>query len=232
MPGALGSVGPMGLIDEAAALLESARDPIRAESMASYMKTDMPFYGVPSPVRRKILKALVPAHRPSANDEYRRQVARLWEQPHREEKYLAIEWAKRHRAFVTFENLGLYERMVIEGAWWDLVDDIAAHLVGAVVRADTERMRPVLERWLVGGDLWLRRTVIICQLESKDHTDADLLFDACARSAHETDFFIRKAIGWALRQHSKIDPEAVRIFVEEHRDDLSGLSLREATKYL
>ena len=221
----------MGLIDEAAALLAAERDSERAEGMAAYLKTDMPFYGVSSPARRAILKQLV-RFAPEANDEYRGQVAALWEQPHREEKYLAIDWARRHRTFITFENIDLYERMITEGAWWDLVDDIAANLVGGVVRADPDHMRPVLERWLTGDDLWLRRTVIICQLKSKEKTDTALLFDACERTAHETDFFIRKAIGWALRQHSRIEPDAVRDFVETHRDDLSGLSLREATKYL
>ncbi len=221
----------MGLIDEAASLLAAESDPVRAADMAAYMKSDMPFYGVSSPVRRQILKQLVD-FAPESNDQYRSQVAALWERPHREEKYLAIDWARRHRGFVTFENMDLYERMISEGAWWDLVDDMAANLVGPVVRADLDRMRPVLERWLTGDDLWLRRTVIICQLKSKEKTDTALLFDACARTADEADFFIRKAIGWALRQHSRVDPDAVREFVETHRSDLSGLSLREATKYL
>ncbi len=157
----------MGLIDEARELLSAERDPERAEGAAAYLKTDMPFYGVSSPVRRQILKQLG-GFAPGTNDEYRSQVTALWGQPHREEKYLAIDWARRHRAFITFENIDLYERMVTEGAWWDLVDDIAANLVGTVVRADLERMRPVLERWLSGDDLWLRRTVIICQLKSKE----------------------------------------------------------------
>lgn len=221
----------MGLIEEAAELLSAEADPVRAENMASYMKTDMAFYGVSSPARRQIVKQLA-GFAPATVDEYRSQVTALWEQPHREEKYLAIDWAKRHRAFVTFENIDLFERMITEGAWWDFIDDIAANLVGTVVRADLDRMRPVLERWLTGDDLWLRRTVIICQLKSKEKTDTALLFDACERAAHERDFFIRKAIGWALRQHSRVAPDAVRGFVEGHRDDLSGLSLREATKYL
>jgi 3-methyladenine DNA glycosylase AlkD len=222
----------MGLIDEAAALLSADADAVRAENMGAYMKTDMPFYGVSSPTRRKIIKQLAGAYSPSTNEEYRRQIAGLWEQQHREEKYLAIDWARRHRRFVSSENIDLYERMIVEGAWWDFVDDIAANLVGGVLRREPDQMTPVLERWLDGDDLWLRRTVLICQLKSKEETDTDLLFDACARTAHETDFFIRKAVGWALRQHSKVDPEAVRSFVDQHRRELSGLSLREATKYL
>jgi 3-methyladenine DNA glycosylase AlkD len=221
----------MDLIDEAASRLGAEADPERAAGMAAYLKTDMPFYGVPSPVRRQIVTQLG-VFAPETNEQYRSQVGGLWEQPHREEKYLAIDWARRHGRFIMFENVDLYERMITEGAWWDLVDDVAANLVGTIVRTDLDRMRPVLERWLSGDDLWLRRTVIICQLKSKGETDVALLFDACERTAHETDFFIRKAIGWALRQHSRVDPEAVRDFVERHHDDLSGLSRREATKHL
>jgi 3-methyladenine DNA glycosylase AlkD len=220
------------LIDEAAALLASVADPERAPAMAAYLKTSMPFYGVSSPARRKVMKALVASHSPSTNDAYRSQVASLWNLTHREEKYLAIDWAIRHKRFVSFGNIDLYERMIVEGAWWDLVDTIAANLVGGVLRKDAEKMAPVLERWLTSDDLWLRRTVIISQLKSKNQTDTDLLFDACQRTAHETEFFIRKAIGWALREHSKTDPESVRRFVDQQRTELSGISLREATKYL
>ena len=222
----------MGLNEDARSLLGAEADPERAENMAAYLKTDMAFYGVSSPVRRGLVKKLAADHRPRTNEEYRTQVIGLWEQPHREEKYLAIDWAKRHRAFISFDNIDLYEQMTVEGGWWDLVDDIAANLVGGVVRSDLDRMRPILERWLASGDMWLRRTVLICQLKSRESTDIDLLFDACARTAHETEFFIRKAIGWALRQHSKVEPHAVHHFVEQHHDELSGLSLREATKYL
>ncbi len=222
----------MELNEAAASLLEAAADPGKAPAMAAYLKTDMAFYGVSAPARRQISRTLAGAHAPATNEEYRMQVAGLWERPHREERYLAVDWARRHRRFVSMDNIDLYERMVVEGAWWDLVDDVAANIIGEVVRDDMEAMGPILERWLTGDDLWLRRTVILCQLKSKERTDTRLLFDACVRTAHETEFFIRKAIGWALRQHSKTDPDAVRDFVERHRSDLSGLSLREATKYL
>ncbi len=93
-------------------------------------------------------------------------------------------------------------------------------------------MRPVFEAWLSSGDLWLRRTVIISQLKSKEQTDSVLLFDACERNLADSEFFVRKAIGWALRQHLKTDPAAVSQFVDDHRSAMSGLSLREAMKYL
>ena len=89
-----------------------------------------------------------------------------------------------------------------------------------------------MRAWIDDRDLWLRRTSIICQVGHKESTDEGLLFDACASRLHEGEFFIRKAIGWALREYAKTDPDAVRAFVDNHRDEMSGLSIREAAKHL
>ncbi len=207
-------------------------EPERVPAMQAYMKTTMPLYGVSSPARRQVARRLREECPPSSAAEYRAQVEDLWALAHREEKYLAIDVAQVHRRFITFEQLGLYERMIREGGWWDFVDEIAAHLVGRLVLDDRVRMRPVLERWIDDPDLWIRRTAILSQLLHKDRTDAAMLFDFCARRAGEKEFFIRKAIGWALRQYARTDPEAVREFVASHTDSLSGLSIREATKHL
>jgi 3-methyladenine DNA glycosylase AlkD len=216
----------------AQAELARLADPVRAPAMQAYMKTSMPFYGVTSPARRLVARRLRDEFPPTTPAEYRAQVEHLWALAHREEKYLAIDVAQVHRRFITFEQLDLYERIIREGAWWDFVDEIAAHLVGRVVLDDRERMRPVLERWIDDPDLWIRRTAILSQLLHKDRTDAPMLFDFCDRRAGEKEFFIRKAIGWALRQYARTDPDAVREFVASHTDSLSGLSIREATKHL
>lgn len=222
----------MEILEHAGRLLQAAGDSETATAMASYMKSPMPFYGVAAPQRREIMKQLIAAHSVDTNPGYRGDVAALWSGSHREEKYLAIGWARRHRRFIVFENIDVFERMITEGAWWDFVDDIAANLVGEILRIDPVVMRPVLEAWLDRDDLWLRRSVIISQLKSKQATDTELLFEACLRNLADPEFFIRKAIGWALRQHAKTDREAVIHFVEQHRNAMSGLSLREASKYL
>ncbi|MGI9601109.1 MAG: DNA alkylation repair protein, partial [Acidimicrobiales bacterium] len=121
---------------------------------------------------------------------------------------------------------------VTEGAWWDLVDSVASGIIGKVVLNERARMRPLLDEWIDCDDMWLRRTAIICQLEHKESTDVEMLFGFCTRRAFEKEFFIRKAIGWALREYAKTDPDAVRVFVAEHQSELSGLSRREATKHL
>jgi 3-methyladenine DNA glycosylase AlkD len=147
-------------------------------------------------------------------------------------KYLAIGAAQRHRRFITPGAMPLYRRLIVEGAWWDLVDGVASDLVGTVLLDHRAATTPVLRRWLHHDDLWLRRSAIISQLNHKTATDAAFLFECCSARAHETEFFMRKAIGWALRQYARTDPEAVRRFVAEQGDKLSGLSRREALKHL
>ncbi len=212
--------------------LREAADPERAAAMQAYMKTDMAFFGVTSGDRKLIARHLRRELPPSSDPEYRSQIEELWQQPWRETRYLAIGVARDHRRFITLGNLDLYERMIRQGAWWDLVDEIAAHLVGRLVLEQREQMRPVLDSWIEDSDLWIRRTAILAQLRHKERTDAEQLFDFCLRRAEETDFFIRKAIGWALRQYARTDPDAVRAFLAEHGGELSGLSRREAGKHL
>lgn len=212
--------------------LAEVADPDAAHAMAAYMKTDMPFYGVKKPARVPILRELKRRWVPSSHGEYEALVGGLWALPHREEKYLALGVARAHDRFVTSESLPLFHRLITEGAWWDLVDEAATKLAGRVLLRERVTTTPLVRGWLDDEDMWLRRAAIICQIGHKDETDVDLLFEACRGRAHETDFFIRKAIGWALREHAKTDPDAVRHFVAEHAAELSGLSRREATKHL
>ena len=156
----------------------------------------------------------------------------LWRLPHREEKYLALGVARHFHEFVVPEELPLYRGLIVEGAWWDLVDEVATHLICDLVVGHPEAVWPTVDTWIDDDDMWLRRTAIICQVGAKEDTDAARLFRFCEARAFETEFFIRKAIGWALRQHARVDPDAVARFVIEHRDQLSGLSYREATKHI
>jgi len=213
------------------ALREQA-DPSKAPGMQAYMKTDMPFYGVQKAARARILRELV--HRFPLSDRagYETLVVELWQLPHREEKYLALGVARHFREYVVPEMLPLYRSLIVEGAWWDLVDEVATHLICDLVVDYPDDVWPTVDTWIDDDDLWLRRTAIICQVGAKENTDAARLFRFCDERAFEKDFFIRKAIGWALRQHARVDPDAVARFVREHRDQLSGLSYREATKHI
>jgi 3-methyladenine DNA glycosylase AlkD len=215
-----------------AAKLAKIGDPGRAVDMAAYMKTDMPFYGVPKPERAKIYREMRSRFPITSRAEYGAAVRALWSRPHREEKYCAISLAVDHPEYVTLGSVPFYRQMIEEGAWWDFVDDIAARLIGKVLLDERPGMAPKLDRWIDDENLWIRRTAILSQLKHKAATDQDQLFRFCLKRAGEKEFFIRKAIGWALREYAKTEPDVVRSFALEHRDRLSGLSFREATKHL
>jgi 3-methyladenine DNA glycosylase AlkD len=218
--------------DYAQTALAAVADPEKAEGMRAYMRTEMPFYGVQKPSRAPILRHVLNELPPTDRDEYQRLVLALWSLPHREEKYLALGVAGGHHRFITPQSLPLYRRLIVEGAWWDLVDEVATHLVRRLVVGFPTETWPVVDRWIDDEVMWLRRAAIICQVGAKDATDAGRLFDFCLRRSHEREFFIRKAIGWSLREYAKVDPDAVARFVTDNRHRLSPLSFREATKHL
>lgn len=228
--------------------LAAHADPERAAAQQAYMRSKMPFYGLPmSVVRREVRRAVETDScasrcegrlRPEPRDVTPSDVRLLWaEATHREERYAAItllrhgvsrEWAHDPSP----ETLDLLRHLITTGAWWDLVDEIASHCVGDLLRAHPAVMAPVLRGWSREPDLWLRRTAIISQLRSGDAMDLDLLTFAIEGSVDDPDFFARKAIGWALRQHARSDPAWVRAYVDANRDRLSPLSVREALKHL
>lgn len=212
--------------------LSAAGDPEKAEGMQAYLKTDMPFYGVQKPGRTPILRELLADFSPATREEYENLVLALWGLPHREEKYMALGVAVRARAFIVPESLPLYERLIVEGAWWDLVDEVATHLVRPLVIQHPGQTWGTVDGWISADNLWLRRGALICQVGAKEETDAQRLFYFCESRMHEKEFFIRKAIGWALREYAKTDPDSVAAFVNDHRGELSGLSFREATKHI
>jgi 3-methyladenine DNA glycosylase AlkD len=212
--------------------LAELADPVKARGMASYMKTTMPFYGVQKPARAPILRRVRDEYPPATLTEYLALTSALWRLPHREEKYLAQGVAIQFRRFIVPDSMPLYLRFIVEGAWWDFVDETATHLVRELVLDFPAETWPIVDDWNEADDMWLRRASIICQVGAKERTDADRLFAFCERRMHEEEFFIRKAIGWALREYAWTNPEAVARFVERHRDGLSTLSRREATKHI
>jgi len=212
--------------------LKRLANPAKAPAMAAYMKTMQSFFGVPTPMRTAMLKQMGERFAPTDQKSYARSVTALWKLPHREERYCAITFARRYEQFITPASLPLYERIVREGAWWDYVDEIAVNLVGAVYGNFRAQTRPIIERWIDDDDMWIRRTALLSHLKHKKETDAAQLFKHCLKRADETESFIRKAIGWALREYSKPDPRAVRAFLTTNRKRLSNLSYAEGSKHL
>lgn len=226
------------LVGEVRSSLSGVAEPDRAGPMQAYMKSSMPFLGVPMPVLRRVVRPVIAAHPLLDRAAWEAAVRLLYaEASHREERYAALEVAghRLYRDHRDVEALPLFAWLASEGGWWDLVDWTAS-LVDEVLRRDLGAGRPVVWEWAATDDLWLRRVAIIGQLRAREATDLGLLAHAIDAnlegSPFGSEFFIRKAIGWALRQHARIDPDWVRAFVAERGDRLSGLSRREALKHL
>lgn len=236
-----GAQAHTALVQEVCRVLATAGDPERAAGQRRYMKSSMPFHGITSPQFKAILRPILadPAYRISSRGEWEATVRALWDgATHRENRYAAIALTghRLYRPWQDRDALPLYEHLIRTGAWWDLVDEVASNRVGPILRREPDTVAPVIRRWGVADDLWLRRSAVICQLGSKAETDPALL-EYCLVANLEgsrfgSEFWIRKAVGWALRQHARTDPEWVRALVTEHRDRLSPLSRREALKHL
>jgi 3-methyladenine DNA glycosylase AlkD len=197
------------------------------------MKSEMPYLGVSLPVFRRTVRPILKAHPLPGFEAWRDEVLGLWRKAKfREERYAAIELLgdRRAKKFLTMQALPLLEELIVTGAWWDYVDNIAHHQLGAILRAEPRPMKKAMLAWSKCDDLWKRRSAILCQLGMKEETDLDLLYRAITPALSSKEFFLRKAIGWALRQYAWTDPAEVKRWVREHEAELSGLSKREALK--
>jgi 3-methyladenine DNA glycosylase AlkD len=202
--------------------------------MQAYMKSEMPFLGVPKPARVAALRPVLAAHPVADRATWEATVRALYDDAsYREERYaaLALLGVRGARGWLDPDLVPLLEHLVVAGAWWDLVDDVAGHQVAPLHRAFPLETAPVVRRWSRHEDLWLRRTAILSQLGSGVATDRALLTEVIEANVASPEFFHRKAIGWALRDLAWKDPDWVRAFVTAH-PGLSPLSRREALKNL
>ncbi len=215
--------------------LREAADPAKAPFMQAYMKSSMPYLGVQTPELRKLLKAAFAAHPIDSAEDWRDTVLALWRRArYREERYAAIGLAGygKYRDYRTLDALPMYEEMITSGAWWDFVDSIATQQLSDLLKCSPTDMSRLLRQWAAGEDLWKRRSAILVQLNFKGNTDLTLLYDCIRPSMSSPEFFLRKGIGWALRQYARTDPREVARFVRQHEAVLSPLTKREALKHV
>ena len=213
-------------------LFAAAADPAQAESMARYLKGRFPFHGIPAGPRRELQRqafAGLQLDRPEAEAEAAALAEALWALPEREYQYAACDLLRGAAPRASAGLLPLVERLAVTKPWWDTVDSLA-HAAGTLVLAHPE-LGKRMQQLSRSSDLWLVRIALLHQLEAYGRTDVDRLLRTCAFHAGSSEFFVRKAIGWALRQYARTDPAVVRAFVEAH-PELSPLSRREALKGL
>lgn len=212
------------------AAFEKHANPAIAAGARAYMRNKSDFYGIPSPVRRQIVKEFLAKEGSPVYGQLEEMVYYTWEQPQREWQYTAMEITEKFVKKADPQLIDLAEWMITHKSWWDSVDFVAPNIAGILFQKYPEVKMHYIENWMSSGNLWLQRSCLLHQLRYNKSADSDLLFGLCERLSGHPDFFIRKAIGWSLRQYSKSFPEAVTEFVNTHQ--LSSLSRKEALKVI
>ncbi|MBF2028861.1 MAG: DNA alkylation repair protein [Oscillatoriales cyanobacterium C42_A2020_001] len=221
---------PEALVEWVTKEFERRRNPEKAIAMAAYMQNRFPFWGIQAPEQGQIAKHIFPHLKPFVDQAWLEQAALLlYEQDQREYHYFAVNLLSKFGKQLTIAAMPTVEQLVVTHSWWDTVDAIASRIVGDLVLRFPE-LAATMDTYSTYDNLWLRRVAILHQLNYKQETDVERLFRYCATNAESKEFFIRKAIGWALREYAKTDSEAVIEFVRDNRDRLSNLSKREALK--
>jgi 3-methyladenine DNA glycosylase AlkD len=219
---------PIEYVQAARSLYSANANAVQAEPMKAYMKHHFAFLGIPKPLAKQLQRTFFQQYGLLSIDQLEPAVRELWLQPEREYQYLALTLIDKSLKRLGREAIDWLEELVVTKSWWDTVDYLAAHPIGFLLRQHKELRQERPAAWLLSGNMWLMRTAILFQLYYKADTDMPQLFDAIRTCADSREFFLRKAIGWALREYSKTDPQSVMDFVESER--LSPLSVREALK--
>ena len=217
------------------AALRAHADAQQAVPMKAYMLGQFEFLGIRAGPRRDALKQVLkglPKFTGTA-DELLALAHGLWRLPEREFRYAAIDLLAKHHKWLDVSALPCILQLVMTDPWWDTVDGLAGVVGDILLRAQASPtdVQQHMDACLVHPHLWVRRVAMLHQLGWKAQTDQVRLFRYALALAHEKDFFIRKAIGWALRDHARLQPQAVRLFLQQHSDQLSGLTRREAGKH-
>lgn len=208
-------------------LFEQNADPKRAIEMSAYMKHIDEFHGISAPVRKQLAKDVVNAHGKDALSDWKEIILSLMKYGKREGMYCAIEYAEKAHKYWKEDAIDYLLTLISHHSWWDSVDAIAP-LIGIYFKKFPKKRDEYIKMWMESGNLWLLRTCLLFQKRYKQDTDIQLLYALCLQLASEKEFFIRKGMGWALREYSYVNPDSVSDFVE--KSPLSALTKKEAMR--
>jgi len=217
--------------DNLATDLRAAANSDKAPQMVAYMKDHFAFLGVTSPERKSLQKPFMVVARRSEPDDVLDVADLCWDADEREFQYVGSDLLRARAKTFAATDLERLHRLIVDKSWWDTIDALASHPVGTLVQRFPE-LGGTMDAWIDDPNIWVARTAILHQLRYKIEVDEERLFSYVEKRASDTEFFIRKALGWALRSYARVAPDAVRTFVAAHSDELSGLTKREALKHL
>lgn len=209
---------------------EAHRNREKAEPMERYMKNHFPFLGIQTPERKQLFREVLQSTEAPKAVDLPIIVRELWALPEREFQMLALTLLDKYRKHLDETYIPLLEELITTKSWWDSVDMLASHFIGLILKAHPHLIETYMQKWMASNNMWLQRTCLLFQLKYKEKTDTKLLFSLIEQLSHSKEFFIQKAIGWALREYAKTNPQAVWEFVQTH--ELAPLSKREATKHI
>ena len=220
----------VGAVEQA---LTPLADASRAVQMKAYLLDQFEFLGLQAPVRRQAAKDIGKVKWQSSVD-LLTAAELLWQMPHREYRYTAVDLLRKHSSMLSVNDLPVLQHLLLRDPWWETVDGLSA-VIAEVMKAAVQQQpnaAVAMDVWLKHPSHWVRRSAMLHQLGWRLDTDTMRLFGYAQQLSDDKDFFIRKAIGWALRDYARWNPQAVTAFLVEHRDTLSRLSVREAAKHL
>ncbi|GAA0342415.1 DNA alkylation repair protein [Bacillus carboniphilus] len=220
----------MKQLDVLEQLFEANRNEENAVQMEKYLKDHFPFFGIKTPLRRELTKQFFRETGILKEPFQHEFVLELWGKNEREFQAVALDYISYYKKKLGKADLSLMETLITTKSWWDTIDMLAQHGVGKIAMDSPEVIPETIEGWAYGESMWLRRTAILFQLKYKEKTDENLLYRYIVENAGSKEFFIQKAIGWALREYSKTNAASVSKFIEEN--SLPNLSVREGSKYL
>lgn len=209
--------------------LEGNCNELLAESMSKYMQDKFRFLGVRGATRTEIYKKYFPDARKTKTIDWN-FVENCWNKEEREFQYVVVYYLKAMQKFLKREDISRLKYLIVTKSWWDTVDLLAKVVGSLVIRI--EGYDQIMLEWSKDSNIWLRRVAILYQLSLKEKVDKQVLERILVNNLGDSEFFINKAIGWALRDYSKFNPEWVREFIEKNKNGMANLSLREASKYL
>ncbi|UKN00716.1 DNA alkylation repair protein [Paracrocinitomix mangrovi] len=222
----------MELYNKVISTYESHANAELAGPMKAYMKNNFEFYGIKSPLRKEISKPLMNQSKSLSADEVFELVKMLWERPQRELQYFALELFLKHKkAIKEEEDIEFLQWMAVNGSWWDTIDSIAPKLMKVYFDKFPDNRNKKVDEWVGSGNIWLQRCAILIHLKQKENVDLPYMFETILRLNDTNEFFVNKAIGWVLRENAKHQADPILQFVDQHKAELSNLSVREALKH-
>ncbi len=209
---------------------QAIADPVRADQMKAYLKGQFEFYGIPASGRRQVQKEWFLKLNAKSEPVDLEFVRACWAEEEREFQYLAIDYLRLKQKELNGSHIPLLIDLVLTKSWWDTVDMLASAIIGGILLGKPELIGEYPDQWIEDENLWLRRTAILFQLKYREAMDFERLQRYCLKTQGEKEFFIRKAIGWILREASKQNQEEVKLILSA--GEFSGLTIREASKYI